>query len=169
MQKKELKESFDRDGYILYRGFLNENEISELAENVNRYIRDVVPTMPQDRVYYDVKDDPNSLKQIQEMFKYDPYFKKLMIGSKFEELAATLLGNPVSSINMQYFNKAPGVSLSTPPHQDGYYFCLEPCEAVTMWLALDHVDEGNGCVRYAKGSHKFGVRPHGKTDTLGFS
>ena len=38
-----------------------------------------------------------------------------------------------------------------------------------MWLALDDVDESNGCVRYIRGSHKLGMRAHGRTQTLGFS
>jgi len=41
--------------------------------------------------------------------------------------------------------------------------------ALTMWVALDIVDEINGCVRYVKGSHKNGLRPHRRTKTLGFS
>lgn len=71
--------------------------------------------------------------------------------------------------NMQYFNKPPGIGQPTPPHQDGYYFMLEPCEAVTMWFALDDVDEENGCVRYVRGSHRRGMREHARTQTLGFS
>ena len=46
---------------------------------------------------------------------------------------------------------------------------LEPCRALTMWLALDEVDEENGCVRYVRGSHQEGLRPHSRTQTLGFS
>jgi phytanoyl-CoA hydroxylase len=38
-----------------------------------------------------------------------------------------------------------------------------------MWLALDTVDEENGCLRYIPGSHREGLRPHGRTRTLGFS
>ena len=38
-----------------------------------------------------------------------------------------------------------------------------------MWLALDDVDEQNGCVRYVKGSHLKGMRDHSMTGTLGFS
>ena len=29
----------------------------------------------------------------------------------------------------------------TPPHQDNYYFCLKPPDVVTLWVALDPVDE----------------------------
>jgi phytanoyl-CoA hydroxylase len=36
-------------------------------------------------------------------------------------------------------------------------------------MALDDVDEENGCVRYVRGSHRVGMRPHGRTETLGFS
>jgi phytanoyl-CoA hydroxylase len=34
---------------------------------------------------------------------------------------------------------------------------LDPCEALTMWLVLEKVDEENGCVRYVRGSHKHGI------------
>ena len=38
-----------------------------------------------------------------------------------------------------------------------------------MWMALDTVDEENGCVRYLRGSHLDGMRHHERTQTLGFS
>ena len=80
-----------------------------------------------------------------------------------------LLGGEVTCQNMQYFNKPPRIGKPTPAHQDGYYFKLEPCEALTMWMALEPVDEENGCVRYIPQSHKRGMRQHGSTGTLGFS
>ncbi|MGH2645665.1 MAG: phytanoyl-CoA dioxygenase family protein, partial [Chitinophagaceae bacterium] len=46
---------------------------------------------------------------------------------------------------------------------------LTPPKAVTMWLALEKTDTENGCVRYIRGSHLEGIRPHGRTNTLGFS
>jgi phytanoyl-CoA hydroxylase len=68
-----------------------------------------------------------------------------------------------------YFNKLPIVGDITPPHQDGFYFHLQPCEALTLWLALDDVDEENGCIRYVRGSHQQGMRHHRRTEVLGFS
>lgn len=103
------------------------------------------------------------------MEEHDAWFDGLLTAGLFRELAESLLGGPVVPKNMQYFNKPPGIGLPTPPHQDGYYFMLDPCEALTMWFALDDVDEENGCVRYATGSHRLGMRQHARTGTLGFS
>ena len=56
-----------------------------------------------------------------------------------------------------------------PPHQDNYYFKLEPCNVASVWVAVDPIDQENGTLRYVAGSHRAGVRPHGRTDILGFS
>ena len=162
-------EQFRLDGYLALPGFLDEQEIAELREHVFRFIATVVPTMRGEEVYYGDKDDPTALKQLQQMFQFDSYFDYLMMDSRFTELASTLLAHDVRGINLQYFNKPPGIGRATPAHQDGHYFMIEPSEAVTMWLALEDVDEENGCIRYVRGSHLRGLRPHGRTNTLGFS
>jgi phytanoyl-CoA hydroxylase len=164
-----LVEPFRSDGFVARPGFLNMQEVGELRENVARFIDNVAPTMPREEVFYEDKNDSMTLKQLQRMFEYDDYFHRLTFGSRFEHLAATLLEHEVRAVNLQYFNKPPGIGKPTPAHQDGYYFMLEPSEAVTMWLALDDADEENGCVRYVRGSHLRGMRPHRKTQTLGFS
>jgi phytanoyl-CoA hydroxylase len=46
---------------------------------------------------------------------------------------------------------------------------LEPNEAITLWLALDDIDEENGCIRYVRGTHREGMRPHQRSDVVGFS
>lgn len=163
------QQAFRNDGYVALKGFLNEEEVKDLQKNLERFFREVLPGMPDQHVFYEEKGNKNTLKQLQQLFTYDPYFHQLMFGSKFEKVAEILLEDKVVGKNMQYFNKPPQIGQPTPPHQDGYYFMLEPSEAVTMWLALEEVDEENGCVRYVKGSHNRGYRPHGRTQTLGFS
>lgn len=170
MKADELRTRFDQDGYVAIRPLFDSETIAELRAETSRFIRDVVPTMPDARVYYEDKSDRASLKQIQKMFDYDDYFAKLMNDGIIRELAEALLDDEVRPINMQYFNKPAGMGRATPPHQDGYYFHLAPCEAVTGWLALDDVDEENGCIHYVRGSHRAdGFRPHGRTGVLGFS
>lgn len=166
---RALKQLFDRDGYIALPGFLDAHEVEELRGEIRRYIREVAPRLPREEVFYEVKDQPETIKQLQRMFQYDGYFKDFFFAGRFVNLAEGLLGDAVTGKNLQWFNKPPGIGRPTPAHQDGYYFMLEPNEAVTMWLALDEVDEANGCVRYVPGSHREGMRPHGRTGTLGFS
>ncbi len=169
MDNQALQRDFDRDGYIGLPQFWSPLEMAELQNNLQRFIETVLPTLPPERVFYEDKARPESLKQIQQLYEYDDYFHKLMFDSPFQAVAEAVLKGPVVAKNMQYFNKAPGHNQPTPPHQDGYYFNLDPCEAVTLWFALDEVDEENGCVRYARGSHRGGLLPHGRTQTLGFS
>ncbi len=164
-----LRQDYQKDGYVLLKGFLSPEEVSETLEQLALFRREVLPTMPDHHVFYEDKDKPDTLKQLQHLDEYHPFFHDLLHGSRFQRVAEILLEDAVVPRNFQYFNKPPLVGQPTPPHQDGYYFMLNPCEAVTMWLALESVDEINGCVRYIPGSHQREMRPHTRTGTLGFS
>ncbi|MDA8746825.1 phytanoyl-CoA dioxygenase family protein [Litoreibacter sp.] len=166
----ELLNDFERDGYVALRPLLDTGEIAALNKEIARFIRDVVPGMPEAQVYYENKTDASTLKQLQRMYEHDAYFEDLMLNGPVRRIAETVLQDEVVPVNMQYFNKPPAVGQATPPHQDGYYFHLKPCEAVTGWLALEDVDDENGCIHYVRGSHKAeAFRPHGQTGVLGFS
>ena len=163
-----VKHVFDRDGFVILRGFLDEQEVGEVRENVERYIEEVIPAMPSEQVYYEVPERKETLKQLQKMHTHDPFFEELFV-RRLSPLAEVLLDGDVIPTNMQYFNKPPGIGKPTPVHQDGFYFKIKPKEALTMWLALDQVDDENGCIRYVRGAHKQGLREHARTQTLGFS
>jgi len=165
----QLQEDFARLGYVSIPGFVAGNELANLIENKNRFIRQIVPNLPPEQVFYEDKHDHATLKQIQLVHQHDSYFKSLMLGSRFQQLASLLLNEPVVAKNLQYFNKPPGVGQATTPHQDGYFFKLKPNHAITMWLSLEEVTEAQGCVRYVKGSHRMGMRHHAKSGVLGFS
>jgi hypothetical protein len=160
---------FDQNGYIFCKSFLNTATVAEINDRLLGFIAAKIWTLPREHVFLEKVDDPNSLKQIQRLHEYDEFFGRLMNQGAPRKLAEELLGTEVRCVNMQYFNKPAGIGQPTPPHQDGYYFKLEPCEALTMWMALEPVDEENGCVRYVKGSHKKEMRHHDATGTLGFS
>ena len=166
---QQFKASFDSDGYAFMPGFLSREESRELDRKVADFIRDIVPGMPSNHAFYEDKDDPASLKQLFRMADYDPFFDRLVNGSKLEEMAGLLLGEKVAKGNVEYFNKPAGSGKPTPPHQDSYYFMLTPPQAITFWIPLEEVDRENGCLRYVRGSHRKGMRPHGKNPILGFS
>lgn len=164
-----IKETFDQDGYVTFEEFLSPREVAEVQQQIRRYVEQVAPHVPPEFVMYEIKGQPETLKQMTLMHNQDSWFRELLFSPKFKDVAELLLGEPAEPKNLQWFNKPPRLSKPTPPHQDGYYFMLEPNEAVTMWLALDTVDETNGCVRYMPGSHRQPIRAHDRTTILGFS
>jgi len=127
-----------------------------------------VPTLPDKHAFYVDKTRPETLKQMQYM-AVDPFFRDYVRHSTWLGLARALLAEDVEVQAPEWFNKPPGLEAPTPPHQDNYYFNLKPPNVLTIWLALDPVDAGNGCLRYVPGSHRRGIRPHSRSNILGFS
>jgi len=166
---EEIRRTFRRDGFVAIRSFLNPLELERVRTRMDAYVRDVVPFVPQGHAMFEDKAHPETLKQLQDISNHDPFFGRLLFSEPFVGLAELLLDGAVRAGNLQWFNKPPRVGQPTPPHQDGYYWMLEPNEGCTMWLALDPADEGNGCVRYVPGSHARPMRSHARTTTLGFS
>ena len=164
------KNDFERDGFVALTPLFDADKMAEINSEFDRYVRDVVPKMKREEAYYESVSDRSSLKQMNNMHLYDDYFRDLLENSILAELAEAALGEAVVPKNVEYFNKPPGIGKPTPPHQDGYYFHLAPCKALTGWLALEPVDDDNGCIHYVRGSHKGdGFRPHGRSEILGFS
>jgi phytanoyl-CoA hydroxylase len=165
-----LKSDFDRDGYVAIDPLYGTDEMDAINAEVARFLREGVPQMPPERVYLEDRNDPTSIKQLQKLFEYSPFFHAMMFDGPIRRIAAKVLDDEAVPVNMQFFNKPAGIGQPTPPHQDGYYFHLDPPAAVTGWLALEPVDAENGCIHYVRGSHRGeGFRPHGFTGMLGFS
>ena len=162
------RSAYDRDGFVIVRQLLPPAEFAELQRELARYIRDVVPTLSDAHAFYDDKRRPETLKQLQHMGQ-DAYFGAYRNHPTWTALATALVGEEVQPMEPEWFNKPPGTNHVTPPHQDNYYFCLAPPHVITIWMALDVVDEENGCLRYVAGSHLRGIRPHGRSQVLGFS
>ena len=167
--QQRIQDAFRRDGYVFLPGFMSPEEMDILTENLDRFIREEVPKLPREHAFFEDKNNPETLKQLFNLNTYDPFFGQLLSEGKFKKLAESVLEEKVIAKNLEFFNKPPKIGKPTPPHQDNYYFKLDPPNAVTMWLAMEDVDLENGCVRYVKGSHLQGMRPHDKSKIFGFS
>jgi phytanoyl-CoA hydroxylase len=167
--KRELQRRYDEQGFAIAEQFLTAEYVTEVSNNLDRYITEIVPTLSPMDVFFEDKSARNQIRMLPRMCENDEYFHSLLHEGPMREIASLLCdGDPVPK-DAAYFNKLAEIGEATPPHQDGYYFHLNPCKALTLWLALDVVDQENACVRYIPGSHRRGMRPHGRTRVLGFS
>ncbi|MBT3342538.1 MAG: phytanoyl-CoA dioxygenase family protein [Gemmatimonadetes bacterium] len=165
----QWKQDFDQDGFVVLPDYLSSAEASDVDANIDRFITDILPGAPETTAFYEDPDDPSSIMRLQNMINLDPWFHELYYDGRMAGLARHLLGDDVVGKNLQWFNKPARIGGPTPVHQDGFYFMLEPNEAITLWLALDVIDEENGCVRYVPGTHKQDMRPHQRSNVIGFS
>jgi phytanoyl-CoA hydroxylase len=163
----EYRDRFQRDGFLVLRNFLTPDEMESLREGWRRFLRDVAPGVSHAHVMYEDPDDPDSLKQA-DCIHLEPALDAWRHHGKIRALAETLIG-PVVPQQGEFFDKPPRTGKGTPPHQDGFYFCLSPNSACTVWLPLDPVDEENGALTYVRGSHRRGVLEHAASSVLGFS
>jgi phytanoyl-CoA hydroxylase len=70
---------------------------------------------------------------------------------------------------MEIHNKVPHGGTKTPPHQDNFYFCLEPPDAVTAYIPLDPHTPDNGGMCFVPKSHLQGTIMHTKSKVPAFS
>jgi phytanoyl-CoA hydroxylase len=163
------KADFDRDGYAIIRGFLSTDDVQQIESQILHYIREELPHLPSEAAYYEDKERSETLFRLDALHTHAAYFAQLAEQERFTSLSERLLDDAVVTKGAQMFGKAPKIGNETPAHQDGYYFNLDPNEALTIWLPLDRTDEDNGCIRYIPGSHRRGLLPHGRGKVFGFS
>ena len=60
-QIKNLKEDFNKNGYLAICPLFDKDKITEINKEIDRYIKICVPKMPEHQVYYEDKSDPGSL------------------------------------------------------------------------------------------------------------
>ena len=158
---------FDQDGFVVIADFFDAVEMGSLRAGLDRFVTEIAPRVDLGHVMYEDPADPASLKQA-DCLSLEPALDRWRWNGKVRELAESLIG-PVAPQQCEYFSKPAHNNKPTPPHQDGYYFCLKPNVACTVWIPLDMVDHENGALSYVRGSHQLGVLPHRATETVGFS
>jgi phytanoyl-CoA hydroxylase len=164
-----LRQKYDQDGFVIVRGLYAVEQFRELQAQLDRYVREIVPTLPKDAAFFNDYSRPETLRQMQSLHRHDAWFGRFMAGGPHVPLLEFLLRDRFSPQGLDWFNKLPHDTQATPAHQDGFYWCRKPNVACGLWIALDPVDRDNGCLWYARGSQRQGVLPHAASGVLGFS
>ncbi len=157
----EQRAAFDRDGYILVRGFFDPDE-AELLQTA----------MEQDPAirghFYDRNDAAGmATKMATWNHPGDSVYGYTARSHKMVDTMEDLLGGEVYHYHSKITAKEPHEGGAWEWHQDyGYWYhngCLFPTMASAM-IALDKCTKANGCLQVLKGSHQLGRVEHGLLD-----
>ena len=88
---QQLKDAFDRDGFVVIPGFYTPQETAALNAHIDRFIAETLPGLPSDAAFYEAKGQTESIMRLQGMASYDSHFKELTESDRFAKLAELLL------------------------------------------------------------------------------
>ena len=158
----EVVERFQEDGYAVVRRFFDRAELAEHERAVDRYISDVLPTVPRKHVVYE-SGWSGPLRHFSRLELYDDYFQQFFHRPATLELVEACLGTRVEPIASEVFYKPARIGSPALWHQDNAYFNYLPPFGLVVWIAMDDVTIENGALSFSRGSHKLGNLPHRET------
>ncbi|HEX8372483.1 MAG TPA: phytanoyl-CoA dioxygenase family protein [Chthoniobacterales bacterium] len=160
--------TYRRDGFVVIRGLVPDEEIAELRQHTEDLMDGKLPQQREDASPSErLAPPPEHLTREQ---KANHYFRIHMLHRKLElheryllhprvlDVVQCLVGPDVLALQSMLFLKPPG-SAGQGWHQDTYYIPTHPDTLIGAWIAIDDADEYNGGLWMAKGSHIEPVYP----------
>ncbi|KAF2862935.1 PhyH-domain-containing protein [Piedraia hortae CBS 480.64] len=83
-----------------------------------------------------------------------PPFREITLTERTAGTAKALGFKDPRVLQSMVICKQPEIGGSVPPHQDSCFLYTDPPSAVGFWFALEDCTKENGCLAFAKGSHK---------------
>jgi phytanoyl-CoA hydroxylase len=141
MDWEQLKQKYDRDGFVVLRNHLALDELSQMQAQL-RYFHNEV-TQGQYRA--------SGVKK--SMDKEHAWFRHYLVEGPHIKLMKFILQDSLSPDNVSWIGKPEGVA-RTLPHFDALGSYRVSPSGISLWIAMDRIDRSNGCLHYEKGSHK---------------
>lgn len=165
--QSEIVREYNEKGFVRIREFLSPQEVKEVRAEIERFIRDDLDASPPQACTREA--DGKTVRNLWHLEQYCPYFQELADRSEIRSLIGELVNGEPVLIAVETFNKPARIGSGVPYHQDNAYFCLNPPDALTLWVAIDKVTLENGPVYFVEGSHQVGMLPTKKSGVAGNS
>lgn len=88
------------------------------------------------------------------LHELSPRFRKATFTPLHREIAKEIGFRDPRVLQSMIICKQPEIGGRVPPHQDSTFLYTNPPSAVGFWIALEDATIDNGCLSFAKGSHK---------------
>ena len=141
-------ETFRQSGIVVPRFKLPAARIDRLRATLDRLIAENPGIRPERLVSAHIEGRNN------EGVRGSSDFLDLAHDPAILDMVESVIGPDIVLWGCQIFCKPGGDGLEVPWHQDGHYWPMRPLATVTVWIALDPSNTGNGCLRVIPGSHR---------------
>jgi ectoine hydroxylase-related dioxygenase (phytanoyl-CoA dioxygenase family) len=146
-------------GYFNAGALFNPAELADIRAEYDRLLQHPIRIGEDGKVPFDY----SPLLHVQ-----SPLLCRYATHPALVRIAVELIGPNLRLWWDQAVAKQPGQTSEVPWHQDNGYAAIVPHEYATFTVGIDAHTAENGCLWIMPGSHKEGVKPHRRTDTLFF-
>lgn len=148
----EQRNIFAKSGALIIPNILTENQINQ---GVKAF--ETVMQMQAKDAGIPLADYTSVINQIRDLWKYHEYFHRLIFESNIPSIAAQLMDkNAARLLHDHVISKPIEKSQEIPWHQDYPYWPTDHSGGLSVWLALDDVDENSGPLEIIPGSQLLG-------------
>lgn len=173
----QLQEQFRQDGFIVFPHVLETSTVDSMNAQLEeilrgRYDRDQKPDKQPKLIKGVLKEEGGTVGwlgfsgnlqnvrvlQVINVHKCNALFRQIETSPRLGQVVAELAGwkNGARLAQDQIWAKPPGAA-PLVFHRDSPYFMFDPPDVVTVWIALDDMDEELGPLEYVRGSHRWGT------------
>ena len=154
--------TFHRNGWLVVEGVFAPEEADEIARLALETADAMDVEESMEGYLLDRSDSGESApRKIDSPYLRHPVFRYFALDGRLRDMLRRITGEEPLLKSDQLFMKPPRFGSEKPYHQDNFYFrCTPGGHVITAWIALDDVDEENGCLRYISGSHRKGIIDH---------
>ncbi|MFC5649424.1 phytanoyl-CoA dioxygenase family protein [Paenibacillus solisilvae] len=151
---------YHREGYLIVRGLLSNEDIEELYELAEETrLGKKEPAKKQDPASKDpLKDEFSDLTRIHMLSRLNAAAERGLLHPRVLDVTEALIGPDVYALQSMMFLNPPGRG-GQGWHQDSCYIKTHPDTLVGAWIALEEVDEENGCLWVVPGSNHEPIYP----------
>ncbi|WP_219838170.1 phytanoyl-CoA dioxygenase family protein [Paenibacillus sp. R14(2021)] len=151
---------YQRNGFLVVRGLLSKEDIAELytlAEETR------LGRAKPEQSYKPTSTDPlkeefNAATRIHMLSRLNAAAERGLLHPRVLDVTEALIGPDVYAVQSMMFLNPPGRG-GQGWHQDSCYIKTHPDTLIGAWIALEEVDEDNGCLWVVPGSNHEPVYP----------
>ncbi|MDQ1301503.1 MAG: phytanoyl-CoA hydroxylase [Chloroflexota bacterium] len=151
MLTPEMQADFQRDGYLIARGLFKTEEAASYRDHYMRLNDE--RRAPGDTRFTGANPNDPLVKypRMLQMHRWDETSLNWLLDRRIGAALTDLLGAEPFAVQTMIYFKPPGAR-GQALHQDNYYLRAQPGTCIAAWMALDEIDEANGCLNVVPGS-----------------
>ncbi len=161
--KTELSRFYEENGYAVAKGLFSREECNDLRAHYMKMREDGIGG----DMYIEAPTDQDPLlkyPRLMNMHLWDEKSLQWGLEPRIIKILEMLLEDEALFVQTMHYFKPAGAR-GQALHQDQFYLRAQPGTCMAAWMALDPIDEENGCLQVVPGTHELPVLCTEKADT----